>query len=769
MGYSYQNFKEGMVLTHTHLINIEEGIMSAQQGGVEDLYASTYGILPGEVDSTKMKELLTLASTNNKTIRFNDGEYIFSETIVVPSNVSIIGNTKTVFKAKTETTPSILMSLTNADNVFISHITLDGGLRERPTNEGTQIGMSVASCRSINIENTEFVGWSKQGLYSRQMSSYGNVVDGKFFKQFQISNCRWYFNYIGNYFDYRCEYSQLCNCLWGENYIGTVNCGGNNAYVGCQWNANQIGFKMENSGSNPAHGGCNGCTFNHNYANAIQIDDCVNGWTFEGCQVFYGSVVLNNCKGVVFNGNQVRATTNWTMGAAIATANDLVIADNGHIVINNNTCINYNAPFESDVEGGGINAGGALAVGVIGYAEAHISYNHGDVEITNNGVAVQNGSLAVGGAIYGYGVSIVGNDGDVTFAGNFESCAVDSPTAELFGGGGTSLRSVVVGEGRFELAAEEGKSITFYDSIYVAANDEMVVFNGYGDAMNGGNVKVSTGDIIFSGARTEQDLAAVQEYLKSQNFEAAESNVQASRTSVISRDIMLAAGSLQVKDGAVLRVGAMDGTEGNMLYLIDGQREAGSFGVTYPEGHMPELVVSAGSRIEAGSITFDSNTMFTVTGASASIEDAATFSLQEAAPVAEIQANTVTMMGGMTYTQDGAYTLMVGDGNTLIIDVSNGLTFNLNLDDSVAHTEGEMSYFVLFTDVETLSLVGADSWDEVSINYNFGGNYEDPTMGYDAATGTLYVAAKSAPIPEPTTATLSLLALVGLAARRRRK
>lgn len=304
MAYTKQpEIAEGQVLKAEYLHKMEEGIIAASQGGVEDLYASTYGIIPGEVDATKMTTLLADASTNNKSIRFNDGVYIFSATIAVPSNVSIIGNTKTVFKPKSTTTPTVLMTINNADNVFISHIILDGGLTARPSSEGTQIGMSVVSSRSVNIENVEFVGWSKQGLYSKTMSSYGNVADGKFFKQFQISNCRWYFNYCGNYFDYRCEYSQVCNCLWGENYVGTINCGGNNAYVGCQWNANYIGFKMENSGSNPAHGGCNGCTFNHNYANAIQVDGCVNGWTFEGCQVFYGSIILNNCQGVVFNGN----------------------------------------------------------------------------------------------------------------------------------------------------------------------------------------------------------------------------------------------------------------------------------------------------------------------------------------------------------------------------------------------------------------------------------------------------------------------------------
>ena len=269
----------------------------------EEIYASEYDVIPGDVDPDKMAKLLADASEDKKTIRFNDGTYIFSSTINVPSDVSLVGNTKTVFKPASETAPATLMSISGSDNVFISHITFDGGLTSKPAEEGNQIGLSVVSCRSINIENVEFVGWSKQGLYSKTMSSYGEEGDGKFFKHFQITNCRFYFNYCGNYFDYRCEYTQMLNCVWGENYIGTVNCGGNNAYVSCQWNANYTGFKMENSGSNPAHGGCNGCTFNHNTNQAIQIDNCVNGWTFEGCQIFYGKIVLNKSMGVIFNGN----------------------------------------------------------------------------------------------------------------------------------------------------------------------------------------------------------------------------------------------------------------------------------------------------------------------------------------------------------------------------------------------------------------------------------------------------------------------------------
>ena len=276
---------------------------SLEIASTEVIYASSYGVIPGNVEAADMERMLTDASKGTKTIRFNDGTYVFSSTINVPSDVSLIGSTKTVFKAASEASPAILMSLNGSDNVFISHLTFDGGMTSQPAEEGAQTGVSIVSCRSVNIENVEFVGWSKQGLYSKTMSSYGEEDEGKFYKHMQITNCRFYFNYCGNYFDYRCEYTQMLNCVWGENYIGTVNCGGNNSYVSCQWNANNTGFKMENDGSNPAHGGCNGCTFNHNDNQAIQIDDCVNGWTFEGCQIFYGKIVLNESKGVIFNGN----------------------------------------------------------------------------------------------------------------------------------------------------------------------------------------------------------------------------------------------------------------------------------------------------------------------------------------------------------------------------------------------------------------------------------------------------------------------------------
>ena len=80
--------------------------------GVDEmLYASAYGVKPGEVDAQKLNELLSEASSKNKTIRFNDGEYCFSETVAVPSDVSLVGSTKTVFKRSSEMTSGTLMTV----------------------------------------------------------------------------------------------------------------------------------------------------------------------------------------------------------------------------------------------------------------------------------------------------------------------------------------------------------------------------------------------------------------------------------------------------------------------------------------------------------------------------------------------------------------------------------------------------------------------------------------------------------------------------------
>ncbi len=263
-----------------------------------ELNANYYGILPGVVDMESMNSLLRLASQGNHTIRFGDGVYCFPSTLKILSDTSIIGSTNTVFTFADDASKDTLLSIgANVDNVFLSHLILKGENDSRPVESGKSIGLSVSNSARINIENVEFCGFGLYGFYASHTAS---TSAGEFYKMLQITNCRFYQNYYGMCLGPRCEYSQTLNCVFGDNYIGCLNQGGNNSYVSCIFNVNNIGFQMDSANlSNPAHGGCNACTFNHN-SKPIVVNDCSIGWVFNGCQVFYGSVQLNRSKGVIF-------------------------------------------------------------------------------------------------------------------------------------------------------------------------------------------------------------------------------------------------------------------------------------------------------------------------------------------------------------------------------------------------------------------------------------------------------------------------------------
>lgn len=264
-----------------------------------ELNASQHGVYPGIVNQEAISSLLLQASEQNKTIRFDDGVYIFPSTLDVLSNTSLIGSTKTVFQLSSDTTSDTLMRIgAGVDNVYLSHLILQGNHTVMPNAKDNGIGLSISNTAAINIDNVEFAGFGLYGLYA---TSTASTATGNFYKMLQITNCRFYNNYYGMCLGPRCEYTQTLNCVFGNNYIGCLNQGGNNAYVSCIFNVNHIGFQMDSAGlSNPAHGGCNACTFNHNDYPII-VNDCKIGWIFNGCQIFYGKIQLNQSSGVIFD------------------------------------------------------------------------------------------------------------------------------------------------------------------------------------------------------------------------------------------------------------------------------------------------------------------------------------------------------------------------------------------------------------------------------------------------------------------------------------
>lgn len=112
---------------------------------------------------------------------------------------------------------------------------------------------------------------------------------------------------------YWSEFHKFTNVRSGQCRIGCVNNGGNNMFVNCDFSSNmEIAMLMDNSqGQSPnnTHGSCVACVFNHTAsggtANAgigIEILNCDSGFVFEGCQIFFSQIHLEDSDGIVFMG-----------------------------------------------------------------------------------------------------------------------------------------------------------------------------------------------------------------------------------------------------------------------------------------------------------------------------------------------------------------------------------------------------------------------------------------------------------------------------------
>ena len=138
---------------------------------------------------------------------------------------------------------------------------------------------------------------------------------------------------------------------------------------------------------------------------------------------------------------------------------------------------------------------------------------------------------------------------------------------------------------------------------------------------------------------------------------------------------------------------------------------------------------------------------------------------------AVLDTHTLTLHSGATLVLEQSHIDL--DGGCLPLNMQGQDKINLVL--TLNGTLTEDSIVNLFSDIGTLTLLGSDLQRTSTDTYEFNANEyftgsmigEDTMMQFQ--NGSLTVTGLVTPmVPEPTTATLSLLALVGLAARRRR-
>ncbi|MBR5887334.1 MAG: PEP-CTERM sorting domain-containing protein [Akkermansia sp.] len=532
------------------------------------------------------------------------------------------------------------------------------------------------------------------------------------------------------------------------------------------------------------------------------LENCITSRGNGGAIYAENTVIISKNAEVSFSGNYFN-TTGFTSygGGAICAGNTVTISENGDVTfagnyssgsgaaiyasrvinISNNKEVAFTDNYTYDGwHGGGAIAGKEINIhenenvsfignsASVGGALYTLEGSGGNVSIRGNGNVIFSGnSITPNGRSY-YKGGAISTNGNVSILGNDTVCFEKNHENKY---GTYRLRSIYSsGSGGINLSAKTGGYITFYDSVYTGGDS---YFNSdYVDAE--GNTQSTKGDIIFSGKYAEQHL---NEILAANNEgrTATAEEILNSQTSTIEGNAYLNGGSLQIKDGAVFNVNGdtVNIAAGSNATLAISDAELVAANATVEVGEATTLQLSNGAAVTADEINI-------AAGATLALVDVAITTSTSDLMVAAYRVSSLNVINAdLTFA---AGSTLVTDGTGINMTEGSVLTFNatsegekINLVFTLGTEYGEEGLVQLFSNVDIVkflmdgkemdastTLLASDFFTGDCIN-------ENTTLHYDSNTNMVYLQGVSKVVPEPTTATLSLLALAALAMRRRRK
>ena len=532
-------------------------------------------------------------------------------------------------------------------------------------------------------------------------------------------------------------------------------------------------------------GGINGRLVTMNYNGCISFtgnsvtttQDWSNG---HGYYAVGGAMEMS--EGELCNNDRVEFIENSAIraGAIYVTGNSLAINDNGSVAFIGNKSREgggaiHATPCDMVIElnrNGSVIFSGNQAAGNGGA----IYPCYGDIRLNDNGIVrfegnivCESNGMVTGGAIFSNGKLSICNNDNVLFEKNVEK--------------GTNLyrlRSIYLDHNYYDgnsrgisLSAAAEKSIEFRDSVYINVGHTLSLNADY----EGTDCKVieQTGDIVFTGKYAEAHLNEILEDDGAGRVASAE-EILNSRTSEVKTMTNLYGGRLRVEDGAIYQGYGITAYAGSAstVRVKDAELNHVGYDLTFNTGTALEV---AGESTIRGHVNLQEGSVF-------KLELGAVLCLHETAgsDSANLSVSGTVLLSGASTLNAG---LTLADGATLdmenqdagAVTLNGALTFgeqvtigeNLMalLEDIKTQAEG----VALFTGVDSLTLPDVSAtttpdrvWAGVVFS-NLASN-QNYYLVYQADTGTLSIVYN---VPEPATATLSLLALAALAARRRRK
>lgn len=253
-----------------------------------------------------------------------------------------------------------------------------------------------------------------------------------------------------------------------------------------------------------------------------------------------------------------------------------------------------------------------------------------------------------------------------------------------------------------------------------------------------------------------------------------------SRTSELLNTVNLYGGTLSVEDKAVLNTHAINVVaDGNAtMKVLDAKVNASSYDVTINSTGQLTLGGTDGSaKLTAKNININAGATLAVERTEP-VDPSSVITLAASETVSifneklgGVASGNLNLAAGSSYKADGAHLSVIN--GTLTFNGTDGEKINLIL--TLGAEYDKYSQVLLFTDVNTVKFVldnitATKTGQAITLNAAdyFTGDWisENTSLVYDS--GSIYVTGVNRVIPEPTSATLSLLALAALAARRRR-
>lgn len=256
---------------------------------------------------TDMTGAIMSMLTETGYCHLGEGIFYISGNIDMPAGSVLCGcGDKTQIRLLQSTTAGYCIKLT--DYSTIKDLSLSGSYNTiTPTSNGTRDGIHFVGgyssdpqvrCSHCVIDNVIVRNFSGSGLYCDETSI--SPEHGLYATNLYFANC-----YAGINIHKYSEFHKFTNICTTDCYYGVINNGGNNVFTACTFRATSIGFYIDGSQANSAHGTLNGCSFCHiggNTGSAITFSGVTAGFLIANCQFWYNSIDLTNSSGVVFDG-----------------------------------------------------------------------------------------------------------------------------------------------------------------------------------------------------------------------------------------------------------------------------------------------------------------------------------------------------------------------------------------------------------------------------------------------------------------------------------